>query len=47
MCLGILSGILESHQEYHVCILRDFDATPGSPRFDEIICNTLHENRIM
>ena len=30
-CLGILSSILESRKEDHVCILRDFNATPGSP----------------
>ena len=30
MCLGILSSILESHDEDHVCILGDFNATPGS-----------------
>ena len=36
MCLGILSSILESHEEDHVCILGDFNATPGSPRFNEI-----------
>ena len=29
MCLGILSSILESHEEDHVCILGDFNATPG------------------
>ena len=27
MCLGILSSILESHEEDHVCILGDFNAT--------------------
>ena len=31
MCLGILSSILESHEEDHVCILGDFNATPTSP----------------
>ena len=31
MCLGILSFILESHEEDHVCILGDFIATLGSP----------------
>ena len=46
MCLGILSSILESHQEDHVCILGDFNATPGSPRFNEICCK-LHENSVM
>ena len=30
MCLGILSSILESHEEDHVSILRDFNATLGS-----------------
>ena len=30
MCLGILSSILESREEEHVCILGDFNATPGS-----------------
>ena len=33
MCLGILSSILESYEENHVCILGDFNATPGSPRY--------------
>ena len=46
MCLGILSSILESHEEDHVCILGDFNATPGSPRFNEI-CDMLHENTVM
>ena len=46
MCLGILSSILESHDEVHVCILVDFNATPGSPRFNEI-CDMLHENNVM
>ena len=31
MCLGVLSSILESHEEDHVCILGDFNPTPGSP----------------
>ena len=31
ICLGILSSILESHEEDHVCILGDFNATPGLP----------------
>ena len=35
-CLGILSSILESHEEDHVCLLGDFNATPSSPRFNEI-----------
>ena len=34
MCFGILSSILESHEEDHVIILGDFNATPGSPRFN-------------
>ena len=46
MCLGILSSILESHEEDHVCILGDFNATPGSPRVNEI-CDMLHENSVM
>ena len=46
MCLGILSSIPESHEEDHVCILGDFHATPGSPRFNEI-CDMLHENNVM
>ena len=46
MCLGILSSILESHEEDHVCILGDFNATTGSPRFNEI-CDMLHENSVM
>ena len=46
MCLGILSSILESHDEDHVCILGDFNATPGSPRCNEI-CDVLHENNVM
>ena len=44
MCLGILSSILESHEEDHVCILGDFNATPGSQRFNEIC---VHENNVM
>ena len=46
MCLGILSSILESYEEDHVCILGDFNATPGSPRFNEI-SDMLHDNSIM
>ena len=34
MCHGILSSILESHEEDHVCILGDVNATPGSMRFN-------------
>ena len=40
-CLSILSSILESHEENYVCILGDFNATPGSPLFNEI-SNMLH-----
>ena len=29
MFLGILSSILESHEEDHECILGDFNAKPG------------------
>ena len=39
MGLGILSSLLESHDEDHVCI----NATPGSQRFTEI-CDMQHEN---
>ena len=46
MCLDILSSILESNEEDHVCILGDFNATSGSPRFNEI-CDMLHENNVM
>ena len=46
MCLGILSSILESREEDRVCVLGDFNATPGSPRFNEI-CDMLHENSVM
>ena len=46
MCLGILNFILESHEEDHVCILGDFNATPGSPRFNEM-CDMLHQNNVM
>ena len=46
MCLGILSSILESHEEDYVCILGDFKTTPGSQRFNEI-CEMLHENSVM
>ena len=45
MCLGILSSILISPLEDHVCILGDFNATPGSLRFNEI-CDMLHEKNI-
>ena len=34
MCLGILSSILESHKEDHLCIVGDFNATPGSLQFN-------------
>ena len=40
MYFCILSSILESHEEDHVYILGDFNATPGSPRFNEI-CDML------
>ena len=46
MCLGILGSILESHDEDHVCILGEFNATPGLPRFNEI-CDMLHENNVI
>ena len=46
MCLGILSSILESHKDDHVCILGDFNATPGTPRFNEI-CDMLHESNVI
>ena len=46
MYLDILSSILESHDEDHVCMLGDFNATKGSLRFNEI-CDTLHENNVM
>ena len=45
MCLGI-SSILETHEEDHECILGDFNATPGSPRFNEI-CDILHKNNVI
>ena len=40
------SSILESHEEDHVCILEDSNATPGSPRFNEI-CDMLHESNVI
>ena len=46
MCLGILSSILESNEEDHVCILGDFNARAGSPQFNEM-CDMLHENNVM
>ena len=46
MCLGILSSVLESHEEDHVCILGDFNGTPSSPRFNEI-SDMLHENNVI
>ena len=46
MRFGILSSILESHEEDHVCILGDFNATRGSLRFNEI-CDILHEYNVM
>ena len=36
-CLGILSSILESHEEDHACILGDFNATTGSPRLMKFV----------
>ena len=44
--VGILSSKLESHEEDHVCILGDFNATPGLPRFNAI-CDMVHENSVM
>ena len=44
--IGILSSRREPPEEGHVCILGDFNATPGSPRFNEI-CDMLHENNVM
>ena len=46
MCLGILSSLLESHEEDHACILGDFNVTPGYPRFNDM-CDTLHGNNAM
>ena len=46
MCLCVLSSIIESHEEDHVSILEDFNATTGLPRFNEI-CDMLHENSVM
>ena len=46
MSLGILSFILESNEEDHVCRLGDFNAAPGSKQFNEI-CGTLQENNVM
>ena len=46
MGLGILSSILESHEEDNVCILGDFNATPGPPQFNEI-CDMLYKNNVM
>ena len=46
MCLGILSTILESYEEDHVCVLGYFNATPGSPQYNEI-CDMLHKNNVM
>ena len=43
---SLLCSILESHEEDHVCILGDFNTTPGSPRFNEM-CDMLHENNVM
>ena len=44
--LGILSFMLESHEEAHAYMLGDFNARKGSPRFNEI-CDMLHENNVM
>ena len=44
--MGILSSILESHENDHVCTLGDFNATPGSSQFIEI-CDMLHENNVI
>ena len=46
VCLGIISYILESHEEDHVCIQGDFNKTLFSPRFNEI-CDMLLENNVM
>ena len=43
---AFLSSILESHKADHVCILRDFNATPGSLRFNETR-DLLHENKVI
>ena len=41
--LGILSSMLQSHEEDNACMLGYFNATPGSQRFNEIY-GMLHEN---
>ena len=46
LSMSQLSSILEFHEEDHVCILGDFNATPASPRFNEI-CDMLHENSVV
>ena len=46
MCLGVLSSKLEFHEDDPVCILGDFNVTPGSPRFNEIY-HMLHENTVI
>ena len=46
LCLGLLSSLLEFQEGDQVCILGDFNATPGSPRFYEI-SDMFHENNIM
>ena len=46
MFLGILSSIHESHEDDHACMLRDFNAKPCSPRFNEM-CDMLHDNNLM
>lgn len=35
-CLGLLSSIIESRNELNVCVLGDFNAKPGSQRFEDI-----------
>ena len=46
MAIGILSHILESHEDDHACMLGDLNATPGSPRFNEIY-DMLNANNVM
>ena len=45
MCLCILRSIIESHKEDRLCIQGDFNATPVSPRFNEM-CDMIHENNV-
>ena len=42
----LVTYLIESHEEDHVCILGDFNATQDSQRFNEI-CDMLHENSAM